>query len=104
MFLLAVVGQEKQQDSGAGVAFLLLGRKDFRSYLINSGRPGIKRFPREKEEKQMFQGTMIDELISTVERAEQNARQQQDQTASPASTAWTYPLGRMEWRGFTEVA
>lgn len=55
----------------------------------------------------MFQGTMIDELISTVERAEQNARQQQDQTASPASpasTAWTYPLGRMEWRGFTEVA
>jgi hypothetical protein len=41
----------------------------------------------------MFQGTTIEELISTVERAEQKARQrqeQQQQNTAPAPQAWEY--------------
>jgi hypothetical protein len=41
----------------------------------------------------MFQGTMIDELISTVERVEQKARQRQEQdqqNATPAPRSWEY--------------
>ena len=52
----------------------------------------------------MFQGTMIDELISTVERAEQNARQQQNQNAPAALHAWDHPVAGAEWRGISEVA
>lgn len=52
----------------------------------------------------MFQGTMIDELIGTVERAEQNARQQQDQNAPVATPVWNHPAAGLEWRGISEVA
>jgi hypothetical protein len=52
----------------------------------------------------MFQGTMIDELISTVERAEQNARKQQEQNASATTPVWNYPASGPEWRGISEVA
>lgn len=52
----------------------------------------------------MFQGTMIDELISTVERAEQNARKQQEQNAPAATPVWNYPTSGLEWRGISEVA
>jgi len=47
----------------------------------------------------MFQGTMIDELISTVERVEQKARKEQEQVAAPpVPEAWEYPVRRVEWR------
>ncbi len=46
----------------------------------------------------MFQGTMIDELIQSVERAEQNARKQQEQAAPPALKVGNYPVRRIEWR------
>jgi hypothetical protein len=52
----------------------------------------------------MFQGMMIDELIQSVERAEQNARKQQEQTAPPAFNLNDYPVRRIEWRQITEVA
>jgi len=47
----------------------------------------------------MFQGTMIEDLISSVMRAEEHARQTK-QTATPARFAATveYPVRRMEWR------
>jgi hypothetical protein len=50
----------------------------------------------------MFQGTMIEDLISSVMRAEEHARQTK-QTAAPARFARTaaaveYPVRRMEWR------
>jgi hypothetical protein len=51
----------------------------------------------------MFRGTMIDELISTVERAEQNARRQQEQNASGALNG-DHPVRRMEWQEISEVA
>ncbi len=48
----------------------------------------------------MFQGTTIEDLISSVMRAEEHARQQEKTTASPrfARTAAEYPVRRMEWR------
>jgi hypothetical protein len=49
----------------------------------------------------MFQGTTIDELISTVERAEQKARQrqeQQQQNAAPAPQTWAYSAATMDQR------
>jgi hypothetical protein len=52
----------------------------------------------------MFQGTMIDELISTVERAEQNTRRQHDQNASATTQVWNCPAAGLEWRGISEVA
>lgn len=52
----------------------------------------------------MFQGTMIDQLIQSVERAEQNAHKQQEQTAPPVFNLNDYPVRRIEWRQTTEVA
>ncbi len=47
----------------------------------------------------MFQGTMIDELISTVERVEQKARKEQEQVAAPAvPQTWDYPVRRVVLR------
>jgi len=47
----------------------------------------------------MFQGTMIDELISTVERVEQKARKEQEQVAAPpAPRTWDYTVRRVESR------
>ena len=43
----------------------------------------------------MFQGNTIEELISSVMRAEEHARQQ-EKTAGPLERQ--YPLRRMEWR------
>jgi hypothetical protein len=47
----------------------------------------------------MFQGTMIEDLISSVMRAEEHARQEK-QPASPrfARPGSEYPVRRMEWR------
>jgi hypothetical protein len=48
----------------------------------------------------MFQGTMIEELINSVMRAEEHARQQEKQTALPrfARPGTEHPVRRMEWR------
>jgi hypothetical protein len=48
----------------------------------------------------MFQGTMIEDLINSVVRAEEHARQQENQIASPrfARPSVESPVRRMEWR------
>jgi hypothetical protein len=56
----------------------------------------------------MFQGNTIEELINSVMRAEEHARQQKKATGSPergfaragmgAALERQYPMGRMEWR------
>ena len=51
----------------------------------------------------MFQGTMIDELIQTVERAEQKAREQQHRQAAEMDFE-RFPLHMANWRQVTEVA
>ena len=48
----------------------------------------------------MFQGLTIDELINSVERAEQHARQTQVMPAQEPQS----PVYRMEWQPVTEVA
>jgi len=50
----------------------------------------------------MFQGTMIDELIQSVERAEQRVREQQKQAADMDMRR--FPLHMVNWRQVTEVA
>ena len=50
----------------------------------------------------MFQGTTIDELIRTVERAEQNSRQQQKEAAE--MDVRRFPLHMVNWRQAPEVA
>jgi hypothetical protein len=45
----------------------------------------------------MFEGTMIDELIKSVERAEQNAHKRPEQNAAPAFNLNDYPVHRIEW-------
>jgi hypothetical protein len=51
----------------------------------------------------MFQGTMIDELIQSVERAEQKARERQRQTTAEMDLQ-RFPLHMVNWRQVTEVA
>lgn len=51
----------------------------------------------------MFQGTTIDELISSVERAEEHARQQR-QDDPMALSFRQVPLQRTEWQELIEVA
>jgi hypothetical protein len=48
----------------------------------------------------MFQGTIIEDLINSVVRAEEHARQQDKPAASPrfARPSVEYPARRMEWR------
>ena len=51
----------------------------------------------------MFQGTMIDQLIQSVERAEQKAREQQQKTTADMAMR-RFPLHMVNWRQVTEVA
>jgi hypothetical protein len=51
----------------------------------------------------MFQGTMIDELIQSVERAEQRVREQQQKQAADIDMR-RFPLHMVNWRQVTEVA
>jgi hypothetical protein len=62
-----------------------------------------KRSLEKNEEKNMFQGTTIDELISSVERAEEHARQQR-QDDPMALSFRQVPLQRTEWQELIEVA
>jgi hypothetical protein len=69
---------------------------------LNGAAPGFKtKFPRENEDKKMFQGLTIEELINSVERVEQKARQQQ---TSAETKFERYPLQQMQWREAIEVA
>ena len=49
----------------------------------------------------MFQGTTIEELINSVERAEQNARERENAMARELRP---YPFQRMQWQEVIEVA
>jgi hypothetical protein len=51
----------------------------------------------------MFQGTTIDELINSVERAEEHARKQQKDEPM-AMNLRQYPLQRTQWQELIEVA
>jgi hypothetical protein len=51
----------------------------------------------------MFQGTMIDELIQSVDRAEQRVREQQQKQAADMDMR-RFPLHMVNWRQVTEVA
>lgn len=51
----------------------------------------------------MLQGTMIDELIQSVERAEQKSRERQQKEAAEMDMR-NFPLHMMNWRQVTEVA
>ena len=51
---------------------------------------------RKAEDKAMFQGTTIEELINSVVRAEDHAREQEKIEASALERQ--YPLRRFEWR------
>lgn len=51
----------------------------------------------------MLQGTMIDELIQSVQRAEQNARERQQKQAAEMDMR-NFPLQMLNWRQVTEVA
>jgi len=48
----------------------------------------------------MYQGMTIEELINSVARAEQKAREEQKATAFDLHD---YPLRRMEWNELVEV-
>jgi hypothetical protein len=67
--------------------------------LPNNGAAPELKVPSRKEDKKMFQGTMIEDLINSVMRAEEHARQGK-QPASPrfARPSTENPLRRMEWR------
>jgi hypothetical protein len=66
---------------------------------LNGAAPE-KKFPRESEDMTMFQGMTIEELIRSVERAEQHAREQQNK-----KTDFSFdPVRRVEFRELVEVA
>jgi ABC-type branched-subunit amino acid transport system ATPase component len=70
--------------------------------VITAPPPEFKnKFPRENEDKKMFQGLTIEELINSVERVEQKTRQQQ---TSAETKFERYPLHQMQWREAIEVA
>jgi hypothetical protein len=51
----------------------------------------------------MFEGTVIDQLIRAVERAEQHAREKQQQEAAEMNMQ-RFPLHMVNWRQVNEVA
>jgi len=59
-------------------------------------RPGIKDPSRKAEDKAMFQGTTIEELINSVVRAEDHAREQEKMQGLALERQ--FPLRRFEWR------
>ncbi|HWX54399.1 MAG TPA: hypothetical protein VN176_07385 [Verrucomicrobiae bacterium] len=52
----------------------------------------------------MFTGTTIEELMASVERAEQHARQQQETTAFDLQQNALDRMDRMEWQELVGVA
>ena len=94
--------REEHRIPGWALPSSYLGEQTSGPSFMNSDRPGIKRFPREKR-MEMFQGTMIDELIQCVERAEQNARQRRQQESLEMEVE-RLPLNVLNWRHVPEVA
>ena len=88
---LAVVGRRDSKFPGWRCLPPNLG-ENF-TYLQSRCRPGIK-VPSRKEDKRMFQGTTIDELMSSVQRAEEHAREQKQATERDR----LQQLRRFEWR------
>jgi hypothetical protein len=66
---------------------------------LNGAAPE-KIFPRESEVNTMFKGMTIDELIQSVERAEQHARELRETKVFFHET----PVRRTEWQEMVEVA
>jgi hypothetical protein len=82
-----------------GAAFLYLGEKTSGLASCHGAAPEKSSLEKAKD-KAMFQGMTIEELIRSVERAEQHAREQQ--STSPAF--YDNPVRRMESREWIEVA
>ena len=85
--------QAKQKGFRGGAAFLFAWANYF---LLNGRLPGIKRSLERAEDKAMFQGTTIEELINSVVRAEDHAREQEKMQGLALERQ--YPLRRFEWR------
>ena len=87
--------QAKQKVSGEALPSFCTWA-NFDTFHITVPPRNIK-IPREKQRtKTMFQGTTIDELIKSVVRAEDHAREQEKVQASALDRQ--YPLRRFEWR------
>jgi hypothetical protein len=66
------------------------------NYFLFTAPPRNKDPSRKAEDKAMFQGTTIEELINSVVRAEDHAREQESMQALALERQ--YPLRRYEWR------
>lgn len=77
----------------------LLGR-NFRDLPLLTAPPRNRSSLEKAKVEAMFRGMTIDELIASVERAEQHAREQQGMKTD----LHEYPAGRMEHQELVEVA
>jgi hypothetical protein len=68
--------------------------------LFITAPPRNRDFPRTTEVSGMFKGMTIEELIQSVERAEQHAREARELNVNFGD----YPVRRMEMRELVEVA
>jgi len=68
--------------------------------LPQNGAAPEKDFPRESEVQTMFKGMTIEDLIESVERAEQHARELRE----PRMFFHETPVRRTEWQEMVEVA
>jgi hypothetical protein len=84
--------QAKQKVSGEALPSFCT----WANYFLLTALPGIKDPSRKAEDKEMFQGTTIEELINSVVRAEDHAREQEKMQALALERQ--YPLRRFEWR------
>jgi hypothetical protein len=89
----------RHKDSGEALPTFDLG-ENFRQASSSRRRPGIKNFPPDTEVVDMFRGMTIEELIKSVERAEQHAREGRELKMNFDD----YPVRRMEMRELIEVA
>ncbi|HEX4603465.1 MAG TPA: hypothetical protein VH724_05680 [Candidatus Angelobacter sp.] len=93
MASLAVVGRRSKGFPGRHC----LPPKTWANYLPLYGAAPEKEDPsRKAEDKKMFQGKTIEELINSVVRAEDHAREQEKIQALALERQ--YPLRRFEWR------
>ena len=82
-----------RSDKGfrGGAIFLSLGEKNFRLSRSDGAAPENSSLEKAKD-KAMFQGMTIEELIRSVERAEQHARDRRE----PKYEFRDFPLRRMD--------
>jgi hypothetical protein len=94
--ILASLGrgrQAKQKVSGEALPSFCTWANYF---LLNGAAPEYKDPSRKAEDKAMFQGTTIEELINSVVRAEDHAREQEKMQGLALERQ--FPLRRFEWR------